>query len=251
MGGNDRRGGRIVRRVLVVVAALLVAAGIAFGAYVSDYSRAGSAAQEIISAGAAADATIRVDEGDSFIAVGDSTAEYGVVFYPGGKVAPEAYVPLAAKLARRGVFCVIPKMPFNLAVFNINAADSVFDAYPNVTHWWVGGHSLGGAMAASYAASNASKVEGVALLAAYASDDLAALGLKVVVVYGSNDGVVNREKLGSCIAQLPADSALEIAGGNHAGFGDYGVQSGDNEASISADDQQEQAAGAVVAAMLG
>lgn len=106
-------------------------------------------------------------------------------------------------------------------------------------------------MAASYAASNASKVEGVALLAAYASDDLAALGLKVVVVYGSNDGVVNREKLGSCIAQLPADSALEIAGGNHAGFGDYGVQSGDNEASISADDQQEQAAGAVVAAMLG
>lgn len=91
----------------------------------------------------------------------------------------------------------------------------------------------------------------MALLAAYASDDLTALVLKVEVVYGSNDGVVNRDKLESCIAQLPTDSVLEIAGGNHAGFGDYGAQSGDNGATISADDQQEQAAEAVVAAMLG
>lgn len=247
----NRRKGRIVRRVLAVVAVLLVVVGVAFGAYVSDYSRAGSVAQEVISAGAAAGAEVRVDEGESFIAVGDSAAEYGIVFYPGGKVAPEAYVPLAAKLAQRGIFCVIQKMPFNLAVFNINAADSVIDAYPSVMHWWVGGHSLGGAMAASYAAGNASKVEGVALLAAYASDDLTALGLKVEVVYGSNDGVVNREKLESCIALLPADSVLEIAGGNHADFGDYGAQSGDNEAAISADDQQERAADAVAAAMLG
>lgn len=250
MNGKTRRGGRIAKRVLAVIAVLLVAAGVAFGVYVSDYSRAGSVAQEIISAGAASDAAVRVDETDALIAVGDASAEYGIVFYPGGKVAPEAYVPLAAKLAQRGVFCVIPKMPFNLAVFNINAADSVIDAYSDVAHWWVGGHSLGGAMAASYAASNASKVEGVALLAAYSSDDLTALGLKVEVVYGSNDGVVNRDKLGSCIAQLSAGSVLEIAGGNHAGFGDYGAQSGDNEATISADDQQEQAADAVVAAMM-
>ncbi len=250
MGGNTRRGGRIVKRVLATVAVLLVAVGIAFGVYVSGYSRAGSTAQEIISAGAAADAMVRVDGGDSFIAVGDSTAEYGIVIYPGGKVAPEAYVPLAAKLAQRGIFCVIPKMPFNLAVFNIDAADSIIDSYPNVAHWWVGGHSLGGAMAASYAANNAPKVEGAALLAAYASDDLAALGLKVEVVYGSNDGVVNRDKLGSCVAQLPTDCVLEIAGGNHAGFGDYGAQSGDNGADISADDQQEQAADAIAVAMM-
>ncbi len=251
MAEKARGKRRIAARVLAVLVALLVAAGVAFCAYVSDYSRAGSSAREVIAAGSASDAAVRVVESDSCIAVGNSTAEYGIVFYPGGKVAPEAYVTFAAKLAQRGVFCVIPKMPFNLAVFNINAADSIIEANPDVVHWWIGGHSLGGAMAASYAAANVPKIEGVALLGAYASDDLTALGLKVEVVYGSNDGVVNHEKLAATIARLPAESVLQIDGGNHAGFGDYGAQSGDNEAAISADEQQEQAAAAIAAAMIG
>lgn len=235
---------KMLKRILAVVLVVVAVGCVAFGVYASDYYHAGSEAAAFI---AQADVT----DNDSAIAVGDPSSEYGLVLYPGGKVAPEAYVPLAQKLAERGVFVVIPKMPFNLAVFKIDAANSVMETYAGVAHWWVGGHSLGGAMAASYAAGNASKVEGVALLAAYASDDLAALGLKVEVVYGSNDGVVNRDKLNACIGQVPADSVLQIDGGNHAGFGDYGAQSGDNEATISADEQQEQTAAAIATAMKG
>ena len=240
-----------LKRVAIALVVLIVALCAGFGIYVSDYYHADDTATQLISAGAASDATVAVEEADGLIAVGDASSDYGLVFYPGGKVDPVAYVPLAHKLAERGIFCVIVKMPFNLAVFNIGAADSVMEAYSGVSHWWVGGHSLGGAMAASYAASNAGRIEGVALFAAYASDDLAALGLKVEVVFGSNDGVVNRDKLDACIDRLPASSVLEIEGGNHAGFGDYGAQDGDGEATISADAQQEQTADAVAAAMMG
>ncbi|WP_322290403.1 alpha/beta hydrolase [Paratractidigestivibacter sp.] len=235
-----------IAAALVILAAILA---VALGVYVSDYSRAGSEAEAIIAVDSASDASVAVADFDAFIAVGDENSEYGIVFYPGGKVAPEAYAPLAAKFAEQGVFCVIAKMPFNLAFLNLNAADSAISAYSGVSHWWIGGHSLGGVAAASYAASHTSKLEGLALLAAYSTEDLSQLGLKAELVYGSNDGVVSRERLDACIAQLPADSVLQIAGGNHAGFGDYGAQSGDNEATILPDEQQAQAVAAIVAAM--
>ena len=242
---------RWFRRVFIALAAVIVPCCAGFGVYVSDYHHASDTAAAALSAGERKGASVAISEGDDVIAVGDESADYGLVFYPGGKVDPVAYVPLAQKLAERGMFCVIVKMPFNLAVFNIKAADTVISAYPRVSHWWVGGHSLGGAAAAMYAADNADKLEGVALLGAYASDDLSALGLKVEVVYGSNDGVVNREKLQACIDMVPSSDVLKIKGGNHAGFGDYGAQDGDGKASISNEDQQEQTAEAIAAAMTG
>ncbi len=124
-------------------------------------------------------------------------------------------------------------------------------AYPGVAHWWVGGHSPGGVVATSYAEKYVGPVEGVALLAAYGDDGLVASGLKSEVVYGTNDGVVNRDSLAKCVASLPDGSTCVIKGGNHAGFGDYGAQDGDGEASISASDQQDIAAKAVVAAIKG
>ena len=239
-----------LRRVLVAVACVLVVFCVGFGVYVSGYSHADSTATQAIEAGASSDAAVRVSDEKSLIAVGDSSAQCGLVLYPGGLVEPEAYVPLATKLAQRGIFCVIPKMPFYLAFFDLDAADSVIAAYPGVSHWWVGGHSLGGVAASSWAASNADKVEGLALLAAYSTKDLSALGIKVQIVYGSNDGVINRESLAKSASQIDAASVLEIAGGNHAGFGDYGEQDGDGEATISADEQQEIAADAIAAAIL-
>ena len=53
-------------------------------------------------------------------------ATCGFIFYPGGKVEHRAYEPLLAELAEEGVLCVLVKMPFNLAVFDIKAeADSM------------------------------------------------------------------------------------------------------------------------------
>lgn len=232
--------------VLVAVVALCVGG---FGIYASDYYRAGSEATATVEAGASANGEAVADLGSS-IAVGDESSEYGVVLYPGAKVAPEAYVPLASKLAERGAYCVIVKMPFNFAFFNIDAADDVIANAPQVKHWWLAGHSLGGAMGAQYAAGHADKLEGIALLGAYAASDLSGTGLKALVIYGENDGVLNHEKLANSEGNLPANAqALVIAGGNHAGYADYGPQAGDGEATIAANEQQEQVASAIAAAM--
>ncbi len=85
----------------------------------------------------------------------------------------------------------------------------------------------------------------------WAGDYYHASDMAAKVVYGTNDGVVNRDSLTKCVASLPEKSTCVIEGGNHAGFGDYGAQDGDGEASISASDQQDIAAKAVVAAIKG
>ncbi len=217
----------------------------------SGYSHAGAAARQLIEDGASATAEVRVSDENHLIAVGNEGAENGLVFYPGGFVEPEAYVPLAAMLARRGVSCVIVKEPLSMAVFNVRAADGVIAAYPDVTRWWVGGHSLGGAVAGIWAAKNASKVEGVALLAAYSTKDLTAYGSNIALVYGTNDGVVSRDSLSAFEEKLDPRCVHVLAGGNHAGFGDYGERTGNDVATIAAEDQQELAAEAIASAMLG
>ena len=193
---------------------------------------------------------VTATETDSAITVGSPESEYGLVFYPGAKVAPAAYVPLACKLASQGVYCAIAKMPFNFAFFDMDAAGDLMSAAPQVKHWWISGHSLGGVMAAYYASSNTDKFEGIALLAAYSTANLADSGLKTLVIYGTEDGVLNKSKLTDNADKLPADTqTLVIEGGNHAGYGDYGPQQKDGEATISADDQQQQTANAIAAAM--
>ena len=240
---------RWTRRIAV---AILIIAALAFGGfalYVSDYYHAGDEAQQLVATGRDDVGTI-IEESSTSIAIGDPTAEYGVVFYPGAKVAPQAYVPLACDLANNGVYCVIAKMPFNLAFFDIDSASALMDAAPQVEHWWLAGHSLGGAMGAQYAASNANRLEGIALLGAYAASDLSNTSLKTLVIYGSNDGVLNRDKLASNEGNLPACArTLVIEGGNHAGFGDYGPQDSDGEATVSPAQQQAQTAAVIVEAM--
>ncbi len=170
-----------------------------------------------------------------------NAASVGYVFYPGGRVDPRSYAPMAHELAARGYLVVIPPMPLNLAVFAINAADPVIAAHPEITRWVVGGHSLGGSMAARYAQSQADKLDGLVLVSSYPDVDLSALSLAVVVIYGSNDGLATVAKVEATRDLLPAATTwVEIAGGNHAQMGWYGAQSGDNEASISREDQQAQ-----------
>lgn len=250
--GKEKTGKRAwPKRVAIALAAVVALCAIGFGVYVNDYYHAGAEADSIVAAGADASGAVVAETG-SAIAVGDAAAEYGVVLYPGAKVAAEAYVPLACELADRGVYCVIAKMPCNLAFFGINAADALMADAPQVKHWWLAGHSLGGAMGAQYAAGNADKLEGIAFLGAYAASDLSATSLKALVIYGENDGVLNREKLAENEPNLPADAqTMVITGGDHAGFADYGPQSGDGEATISSADQQSQTAEAIVAAMHG
>ena len=114
--------------------------------------------------------------------------------------------------------------------------------YPEVEHWYIGGHSLGGAMAADFAAEK-SGIEGVVLLAAFPSKDLSDTDMRVLSVYGSEDGILNRKSYEKAKSKLPSDFTEQvIEGGNHAGFAFYGEQRGDGPASISAAEQTLQTA---------
>lgn len=162
----------------------------------------------------------------------------GLIFYPGGKVEHLSYAPLMKNIAQQGYLCAITKMPFNLAVFDTKAGDKVMEAFPSVGNWYIGGHSLGGAMASSYAEKNADKLEGIIFLAAYPSSDLSSTGLKMLSVYGTEDEVLNKETFESKKENAPANPYYhEIQGGNHAYFGSYGEQKGDGAAKITPEEQ--------------
>ena len=176
----------------------------------------------------------------------------GFIFYPGGRIAPEAYAPLARALAKEGLLAVIVPMPLNLAILNPEAASAVIAAYPQVANWVIGGHSLGGVMAARFAYHNPEVVAGLLMLAAYpeAQFDLAERGLAVATVYGDRDGLATVPEIEASFSQLPAHARkVLIAGGNHAQFGWYGPQAGDLEAGISRHQQQDQVLKALMSLM--
>lgn len=172
----------------------------------------------------------------------------GFVFYPGGRVDYRSYAPLARAIAAQGYLVIIPPMPLSLAVFAPGKAAEVIAAYPEIRHWAVGGHSLGGAMASNYIKNHPGAAAGLILIGSYpaGSDDLTTSGLKVISIYGDRD--MGLEGIRASRPLLPGDTRwVEIPGANHAQFGDYGPQPGDGTAAIDRRSQQAQAAEAVAA----
>ena len=165
----------------------------------------------------------------------------GFIFYPGGKVSPESYSLLAKSIAEKGYLVVIVPMPLDLAILSPNKAEEVIEKYSEIETWAIGGHSLGGVMASKFASEN-DNIKGLALYASYPNgDELKDKNIKVVSIYGSEDGVADLDKIRN--AKLSNESELyEIQGGNHAQFGSYGPQDGDNEATISKDEQIKETA---------
>ena len=224
-----RRKRRLWIALLVIVA--LVAGMVV---YVMDYYRASDVAM------AALEGTdgLRVKSVDGTICVETTGSTDAMVFYPGGKIQAEAYVPLLRRIARRGIDCYLVKMPFNLAVFGVNRVEGVMAAHPH-DRWLLAGHSLGGAMAALWAAEHPGRLHGLALLAAYPTKPLPE-DLLVLVLYGSEDGVLNRNKLEKSSPLLPPNAVVrQLPGGNHAYFGSYGEQKGDSVATITPEAQWE------------
>lgn len=173
----------------------------------------------------------------------------GLILYPGGRVDHRSYGPLARRLAAEGYLVAIPDMPLNLAVFDPGAAGEVIQAYPRVEAWAMGGHSLGGAMAARYASTHPGKVVGLVLWASYPPEgaDLSGRELEVVSIYGTRDGLASPEEVLSARSLLPEQAEfVAVEGGNHAGFGYYGTQRGDLKALISQQEQADQVVSATL-----
>jgi membrane protease YdiL (CAAX protease family)/dienelactone hydrolase len=174
----------------------------------------------------------------------------GLILYPGGRVDPRSYAPLAREIAEAGYMVILPTMPLNLAVLYPGRAEPIIANHPEVGAWAVGGHSLGGSMAATYARRPDSEVSGLVLLAAYppASTDLSGADLLVVSVVGTADSILNTEAWERARVRLPEGTRFAVLdGANHAQFGSYGEQPGDSAATISAEQQRAATVDAVTA----
>ena len=227
-------------KILIVACLVLVVALSGFVIWAETPSTPMAEAYEALQS----DSQVSVLQGDWLVfEPKDNNYSTGFIFYPGGRVNYLAYAPYARAIAAEGYLVIVVRMPLNFAFLGANAAGEVIAAYPNVSAWAIGGHSLGGSMAAQYAHDNPGKISGLVLLASYPASniDLSERDLSVLTIHGSNDGLVSVKEVVDSLGQLPSDTVrVEIAGGNHAQFGWYGVQSGDNVATISREQQQDQ-----------
>ena len=228
---------RIVKRVLPGLLAVLLAASLGFVLWASSASQPTDAALQALKS----DKLVSVSQEGGFITFSPAgeSPRTGFIFYPGGRVDHRAYAPLLREIAGQGYFVALLDVRLNLAFFDINAADKVIADHPEVEHWAVGGHSLGGVAASSYASSHAESVDGVVLWASYPADDsLRSSGMNVVSIYGTLDGLATLDKIDASRELLPEDAEyIAIPGGNHSQFGAYGFQDGDSPASITAEEQ--------------
>lgn len=224
------KGKTVRKRVFTVAAALVVAA--AMGGY---YYLNNSYAADAAAVAALEEADVVTND---VVIFAPEEPKAGLVFYPGGKVEYLAYAPLLNALAREGIACVLPRMPFDLAVLDMDAARDARARLPEIKRWYLGGHSLGGAMAAAHAAECAGEYEGLILLAAYSTEDLNKSGMKVISLYGSEDKILNMDQYQACRSKLPEDALeLVLEGGNHAQFGSYGPQEGDGTPGVTPEEQ--------------
>ena len=220
-------------RVLVPVFALIDALVIAFLLWASAYYHADDTAVKAMQS----DGVVTVEQTKSGWLFDGPSDDKALIFYPGAKVDAKAYAPILRLLAQEDMDVYLVNMPLHLAFFGIGKAGEIIEnsAYEQ---YYISGHSLGGAMAASYAAEHVSDFKGMILFAAYPTQETA---IDTLVIYGSEDGVLNMARIAEAPNLVSGNySEVVIDGGNHAQFGNYGEQKGDGEAGISAEDQQTQ-----------
>lgn len=208
----------------------IILSGVAF--YLNDYSKADTASIKAYSSEYIENVDVSKYDDNTIVYLPQGEIKAGLVFYPGGKVEYSAYEPLLKACAEKGIACILIQMPQNLAIFGINKALEAIELMPEIEHWYIGGHSLGGSMAALCASTHNELFNGVILLAAYSTNDIS--NLDVLSIYGSNDGVLNENKYNKNKDNLPKNYIeYVIKGGNHAYFGMYGKQKGDGTATIT------------------
>ena len=231
------------KKSIICIASTIAVCIIAVIIYASDFYRADS----IAVAAMQSTPSVSTEIADNMAIFLPEEPQAGFIFYPGGKVEYTAYAPLMQKLAENGVACVITKMPLNLAVMDIDAADNAIGVLSDIEKLYIGGHSLGGSMAASYIDKTELDFDGLIMLSAYSTADLTDNSINVLLVNADNDNVLNHIKYSKYMDNLPETSwGYHITGGNHAQFGSYGAQKGDGIATISADKQLQYTADAIL-----
>ena len=223
---------KTLNRILIGLLLLIILLVGAFYIYALDYYRADEVAIAVMQS----DAITLVE--DNFIVLSPNTpGDTAIIFYPGAKVEYFSYLPMMEKIMlSSNVTCILVKMPFNMAIFDSDAANKIISRFPDIENWYIAGHSMGGAMASDYASKNQDKIRGLLLFGAYIYGNYP--DENALTVYGSFNTSVE-EKINY------TENIVVIEGGNHAQFGNYGNQKGDPDATISSEEQQNIAVVAV------
>ena len=226
---KPRRKKRKIAAGILLAVLVLVAGG--FFWYVSNYYRAEDVALEVLASGDHLEVRDHLTILSPFY-----PTDTAIIFYPGAKVEAAAYLPLLDQLRQTGLTCILVEMPFHLAIFDVNAEEDVLSQFPDIQHGYIAGHSMGGAMASQFASEHPDEVDGLLLLGAYLYGDYPPSD--TLTIYGSlNQSVEDQIDY--------TENVVEIQGGNHAQFGNYGPQEGDLPATISAEEQQAQTVTAI------
>lgn len=219
----------------IILALIILIAGFSLW-YLNDYYHADASVNAYLN-GTDNVSVEKIDNGLFLDGPGNDSA---LIFYPGAKIEYTAYLPLFTELANDGVDCFIVEMPFNLAFFGLDSADSIV-SNTNFTYdkWYISGHSLGGVVASYYVTNHSTDYDGLILLASYPAEDLN--NVSVLSIYGSNDKVFNKETYDKSKGLMDYNlTEYVINGGNHAQFASYGNQAGDGVATIPSENQRKQ-----------
>lgn len=219
----------------IILALVIIIAGFSIW-YLTDYSHADASVNAYLNG----TDNVSVEKIDNGLFLDGPGNESALIFYPGAKIEYTAYLPLFTELANDGVDCFIVEMPFNLAFFGLDSADSIV-SNTNFTYdkWYISGHSLGGVVASYYVKNHSTDYDGLILLASYPAEDLN--NVSVLSIYGSNDKVFNKETYDKSKGLMDYNlTEYVINGGNHAQFASYGNQAGDGVATISSENQRKQ-----------
>jgi hypothetical protein len=231
--------------ILIIILAIIIIGAAAFTYYVSDYYHAENRALNALNS-TDSYTVLNADDSITFTPTANKST-FGIIIYPGAKVQAESYSVIASQLAENGYTTIIVKMPFNLAFFGVNRADDVIGNHPEISSWVISGHSLGGVFASDYAVNHPDKIKGVIYLASYPSTNASNATFKALSIRGSLDGLTLAEDVSGNLNKFPENTTfITIQGGNHYNFGDYGAQSGDNNSTVTRDQQQNQTVNAIL-----
>lgn len=223
-----RRHLRLIIFLSIVIIILL--AGII---YLNSYYRATNSATIDLKS----NRSVKVATEKDYIYFDGPSTKNALIFYPGAHIEYTAYAPLMRKLAQNDIDCYLVKMPLNYAFLGKDKADKIRHGGAEYQNWYIGGHSHGGNVAAGFVSNHSEDYVGLILLGAYSTKPIDS-NLTIIQIYGSEDKILNRTQLEKNSANLPSAIVEEIPGGNHAQFGNYGIQKGDGEATINTAAQQ-------------
>ena len=234
----------------LLIATLLLAGFYVYDNYVSSFPTSAGVVGDLISSD---DVIVNLEPRLTF-GPADSTPSAGLIVYTAARVSPDAYASVARQVAADGFLVVIVKSPLNFPVLGASDAADVLLEHPEIAFWFVGGHGMGGSVAAEFAERN-DRVDGLVLMAALPGENsnLRFRNLRTLAVFRSEDGVTMPSDLAAAVdSVLPESVQIElIQGANHTQFGSYQITGSGDGASITREEQQAATAGAIIQMMRG